>query len=256
MHHGADFRDFLVSVAVFKCCPEIRASGGMQIPMSTRRSGGVMRTLILTTGVVVAVIAIGIPMAWKWLGSSLSTKTIDRSAPTVLASLKDLSEYNAATGEFEQLVDIEKDVPWLPSAIAGERVLFIGVGSVNAYVDFSQLDEDALEFSDDGKSVTVTLPEPRLGDAVIDTERSEVANRDRGVLDRLAGVFEDNPTSEKELYLIAEERIAAAAEDSELRSKARENTSEMLTGLIQGLGVENVVVRYDNDILPDTPPAA
>jgi Protein of unknown function (DUF4230) len=170
--------------------------------------------------------------------------------------LKDLSEYHAATGEFEQIVDIEKDVSWLPSAIAGERVLFIGVGTVDAYVDFSQLDEDAVEFSDDGKSVTVTLPEPRLGDAVIDTERSEVANRDRGVLDRLAGVFEDNPTSEKDLYLIAEERIAAAAEDSELRAKARENTSAMLEGLIEGLGVENVTVKYDNDILPDSPPAA
>jgi Protein of unknown function (DUF4230) len=228
----------------------------MQIPMSTRRSGGVLRTLILTTGVVVAVIAIGIPMAWKWLGSPFSTTKIDRSAPTVLASLKDLSEYHAATGEFEQLVDIENDVEWLPSAIAGDRVLFIGVGKVDAYVDFSQLDDDALEFSEDGQTVTVTLPEPRLGEPVIDTERSEVANRDRGLLDRVAGMFEDNPTSEKELYLIAEERIAAAAEDSELRSKARTNTADMLEGLIEGLGVENVIVRYDNDILPDTAPAA
>jgi hypothetical protein len=224
--------------------------------MNTRRSGGALRSLILTTGLLVALVAIGLPMAWKWLGSPFSTTKIDRSAPTVLASLRDISEYHAATGEFEQVVDIETDVEWLPEVIAGERVLFIGVGSVDAYVDFSALDEQAIEFTDDGRSVTVTLPEPRLGEAVIDPSRSEVANRDRGLLDRLGGMFVDNPTSEKELYLIAEERIAAAAEESELRSKARVNTTQMLEGLIEGLGVENVTVVFDNDVLPAASPAA
>ena len=163
--------------------------------------------------------------------------------------------YRAASAEFEQVIDVEKDVSWLPSVLAGERVFFVGVGSVDAYVDFSNLDEGALDVNDDRTAVTVKLPEPTLAAPVIDIDRSEVANRDRGLLDRLAGVFSDNPTSEKELYLLAEEKMAAAAEESELRDKARRTPRKMLEGLLNGLGFDDVTVEFDADASPQAPAA-
>jgi hypothetical protein len=210
----------------------------------SKRSGGAMRSLITTTLVVVVVLAVGVPMLYRWLGTPFATKQVDRTAPPVLVSLRDLHEYHAASGDFEVLVDVEQDVKWLPSALAGERVLFVGVGSVDAVVDFSTLADEAVAMNSERTEVTIELPSPILGRPNVDPSRSEVANRDRGLLNRLSGVFTDNPTSEKELYLIAGDKMAAAAEASELQQRAEDNTRNMLYGMMKNLGFEKVDVRF------------
>ncbi|MGD9703473.1 MAG: DUF4230 domain-containing protein [Acidimicrobiia bacterium] len=197
--------------------------------------------------VVVAVIVIGLPLAWKWLGSPFSTKTVDRTAPPVLVELRDLADYRAASGDFEVLVDVEKDVKYLPAFLAGERVFFVGVGSVEASVDFSSMDDTAIDMSEDRSAVVVTLPRATLEDAVVDPDRSHVADRDRGVLDRVGGMFSDNPTGETELYQLAEAKIEDAAAASELRTRAEQNTRTMLVGMLKGMGFERVTVRFVDD---------
>jgi hypothetical protein len=171
------------------------------------------------------------------------TNEIDRSAPVVLKQLRDVSTYTAATGEFEATVDIERDVNWLPSFVAGERAIFIGVGTVDAQVDFGALTKDAIVMGEDG-SVTVTLPQPTLGKAHVDPARSHVANRDRGLINRIEGMFKDNPTSEQELYVKAQRRMAQAARGSEMRARAERNTETMLKGLLGKVGFEQVDVVW------------
>ena len=73
------------------------------------------------------------------MGQSVTGKTIDRSGPVVLQSVRDLARYEGAAGNFQVIVDLEKDAAFLPTAIVGQRTLFVAVGSVNAYVDFSGL---------------------------------------------------------------------------------------------------------------------
>jgi hypothetical protein len=170
------------------------------------------------------------------------TTKIDRSAPVVLKQLRDVSTYTAATGEFESTVDVETDTI-LPSFLVGERAIFVGVGTVDAQVDFSQLTEDAIVVGPDG-AVTVTLPQPTLGNTHVDPSRSHVANRDRGLLNRIEGMFKDNPTSERELYLKAQHRIAKAARGSEMRARAQRNTEQMLQGLLGKLGFDQVHVVW------------
>ncbi len=70
-------------------------------------------------------------------------------------------------------------------------------------------------------------------------------DRDRGVIDRVGGLFSDNPTTEREVAMLAEDKIADAAADSDLRRRAEENTRDMLTGLARALGYTEVVVRFD-----------
>ena len=42
--------------------------------------------------------------------SPFGVDTVDRSHPAVLKELRDLSQYHAATGDYEVVIDIEKDV--------------------------------------------------------------------------------------------------------------------------------------------------
>lgn len=213
----------------------------------SKRSGGGLRSLVATTLVVVIVLVVGLPLLWRWLGTPFATKKIDRTAPPVLVELRDLAEYHAASGDFEVLVDVEKDVSWLPSALAGERVFFVGVGSVDALVDFTTLGDEAVQMNDLRTEVTISLPSPTLADPVVDPSRSEVANRDRGLLNRLSGIFTDNPTSETELYKLAGEKMAASAQASDLQQRAEDNTRNMLYSLMKSLGFEKVNVRFADD---------
>ena len=116
----------------------------------------------------------------------------------------------------------------MPDFIAGERVQYVAVGSVDAVVDFSNLDEDSVIFDEDTGKAVIILPEPTIGDPVIDYENSGVMNRDRGVLDRLGGIFTDNPTGEEKLIVAGTDKMVAAVPASDLLQRAEENTEEML----------------------------
>ena len=68
--------------------------------------------------------------------------------------------------------------------------------------------------------------------------------RDRGLADRLGGIFVDEPTSERQVEKVAIDRIERAAAKSDLAAKAERNTARMVTGLASALGVERVQVRF------------
>lgn len=173
------------------------------------------------------------------------TETVDRTQPALLQSLADLSEYHAATGNFQVIVDTEKDTRFVPSFIRGERTVFVAGGSVDAIVDFSQLDERSIQVSPDRTAVTIVLPAPTLVDPAVDPENSRVVSRDRGVLDRIGSAFSDNPTSERPLVLAAQEKMREAAGASDLRAKAEDNTRKMLEGLTRALGYTSVSVTFN-----------
>jgi hypothetical protein len=174
-----------------------------------------------------------------------ATETKDRSQPALLKSLERLSDYRAASARMQVVVDVEKDAKLLPSFLLGEKTLLVAAGNVDASVDFSRLDRRALRVSDDRRSVVVTLPQPRLSKPRLDLSRTRVFDRDRGLLDRVGGVFSDNPTEERSLLLLAERKLAAAARaDSGVIGAARRNTRQMLDGLLRGLGFTRVSVRF------------
>jgi hypothetical protein len=173
-------------------------------------------------------------------GNPFAAETVDRTGPAVLQSIQDLREYRAATGHFEVIVDIERDTA-LPARLLGERALFVAVGNVDAVVDFGRLGDGAVSVSPDRRSATITLPRPSLSDARLDLERSYVYDRQRGVLNRL-GAGEGIP--ERELYLTAERRLAAAATNAGLVVRAQQNTRDLLESLLGSLGFERVVVRF------------
>jgi hypothetical protein len=201
---------------------------------------------LLVAGLLV-VAAAGLPNLGSLLPSfpnPFGTETVDRSGPAVLKSLRDLQEYRAASGHFEVIVDLEKDTK-LPSGVLGERILFVGVGDVEAGVDFSTLDEGAVDVSNDRRTATITLPRPQLSEPRLDLERSYVYDRSQGVLNEIGLLFQDERNTEREVYLLAEQKLAEAARDgSGVIARAEANTREMLTSLLRSLGFRSVTVRF------------
>jgi Protein of unknown function (DUF4230) len=171
------------------------------------------------------------------------TETVDRSSPAVLKAIQDLEQLRAASGHFEVIVDVEKDTRFVPAVIRGERILFVAVGTVDAGVDLAGLDEDAVDVR--GRRATIDLPAARLLAVRVNPERSYVYDRDRGLIDRVASVFQDSPTGERELYSLAEDKLVAAARGgSGLLARAERNTRSTLTALLRALGFQQIVVRF------------
>ncbi|MFI2709185.1 DUF4230 domain-containing protein [Micromonospora sp. NPDC018662] len=168
----------------------------------------------------------------------------DRSQPPLLKSIRDLSRYVAAEGNFQVVVDVQKDRRNVPDFLLNERTLFVGAGRVEAYVDFSKIADGAVVASDDGKSVEIKLPAPQLGETDLDMDKSYVFAEERGLINRLNDLVAGDPNRQQQVYKLAEDRITAAARDSGLAARAQENTRKMLEGLLRSLGYQNVTVTY------------
>ena len=207
-----------------------------------------------TGGLLLVLAAVGLAAIFLLLGNvfgflDFGEKTIDRSQPPLLTSLTDLAEYRAASANFQVVVDLEKDTKYLPDFIKGQRVIMVAAGNVDAAVDFSALREENVEVSADRRTVRITLPAPKLTDVRLDNDKTYVADRQRGLADRIGGVF-GNPANDQFLYQAAEDKLAEAAKSSTVLDLAKTNTRAMLTSLLKSLGFENVTITF---VEPATP---
>jgi hypothetical protein len=221
--------------------------------------GGMPRTLI--AALVVAVLVISGAVAIKVTTGALQNlnpfkngvvqnRTIDRSSPAVLKAITDLGDFRAASGYYQLVVDVEKDVHPVPSFLAGQRVLFIAAGTVEVGVDLRSLGDGAIQVNKDRTSATITLPEPTLSQPNLDLANSYVYSQQRGLFDRIKDAVGTNATDEKQLYSLASQKLAAAAQKSnELRTRGETNTRTMLEGLLRSLGFTSVTIRFTSNPL-------
>lgn len=197
------------------------------------------------TAVIILVLGLvggGLLTTWKPSLNPFTEETVDRTGSPVLESLTEIREFHAASGHYETVVDIEKDTRFLPDWVSGERVIYVGKGDVHGVVDFSELDESRIQVSEDGLSVTVRLPDPTVGEPVLDLENSYVVNHDQGLANKFRG-----SDLEREAQLTAVEQMTVAASDEGmLLDLARENTTAMLRGLLATLGFEDVTITFDS----------
>lgn len=192
-------------------------------------------TALVVVGALVALTLTGfgvINMFTSWFQGS----QVDRSQPVMLKSIQDIKQFHAAVGNFEVLLDIEDEAGWVPGFIAGRRTLFVGAGTVNAYVDFSGFADGDLNLSPDGKSLTIRLPEAKLDKPNLNHDRSGIYDQDRGIIERIADAIET--PKQKQFFVMAETKMAAAAQESELLKQATENTKSMLIGTFGSVGIE------------------
>lgn len=170
--------------------------------------------------------------------------TQDRSGPAVLKSIQDMHRYEGAAGNYQVVVDLEKDARLLPDSIRGTRTLFVASGSVAAYVDFGSIGQGSVTVDEKRTTATLRLPHAQLAEPSVDPKRSYTVSKQRGLIDRLGDLFSDNPADERAVHVLAAERIGDAAKESDLTLRAEKNTTSMLQGLLRALGFEQITVTY------------
>lgn len=194
---------------------------------------------------VIAVLFAGLRLAvLPGLRDLFGTQTTDRSGPALLKSIQDMSRYDAASGNFQVVVDLEKDAKFLPDSIRGTRTLYVGAGTVDAYVDLGKLGKQDVSVNGDRTSATIRLPHAALGKPALDPDHSYTVSKQRGLLDRLGDIFSDNPNSEQAVQKLASKHIGEAAKTSGLTARAETNTTSMLKGLLGSLGFTDVSISY------------
>jgi hypothetical protein len=217
---------------------------------ATRIAGEIRRGMVgsvvgVAVVLLVALLALfGLARLTHW---PFGSEERDRSGPAVLTAMRDLSEYHAATGQYQVVIDIQQDAKFLPDIIKGKRTIFLAIGSVDSYVDFRKLGDDAVSVSSDRKSVSITLPRAQLSKPNVDPDQSRVLNQDLGVIDRLGNLFSDQPNPQnQQMYQVAEQRLADAARQVGLQKRAEDNTRATLDKLMRSLGFTTVDITFVN----------
>jgi hypothetical protein len=215
--------------------------------------GGVKLAIAALLVIVLLPFAGGLSSLLSALPNPFASERHERVAPPVLKSLQDLSEYHAATANLDSVVEVSNDASYLPSFIKGDDATFLASGSVDAIVDFSGLGADAIVTSEDGKSVTVTLPAPTYDEPHLNLESSKVLSHNRGILDRVGSAFADDPGNDQDLYTLGEQALREAAPQTELLDRATANTKTMLTAMLKDLGYKDVTVTFEQPPAPPQP---
>jgi hypothetical protein len=204
----------------------------------------------ILAGAVALVVVVGLVLVGSaihllpQLRNPFSEQTTERSGPVLLQSIVQLSRYEAASGNFQVVVDISTGGSLLPSFLEGSDTLFIGVGTDNAYVDFSKLKGNAVQVSADRLTAKITLPPAQLESAELNVQESYIFAQQQGLFTRVNSFLSGNPNSQQAVYELAEKQIGAAAAKSQLVTDAERNTTTMLTSLLQSLGFKNISIKY------------
>lgn len=225
---------------------------GEAIPHSAARPRGRIERLArltalvaaLAAGVIVILLVLSTVHLLPRITNPLAETTTDRSSPAILKSISALSRYEAASGSFQVVVNLQKRTSWLPSFIEGSQTLFVGYGTDIAFVDFSHLKGSAIKVSHGRTWVTITVPRAQLEYAMLNVQRSYVFAQQQGLLNRIGNFFSGNPNSQHEVYVLAQRKIQSAAKHSGLLKQAQLNTRSMLTSLLRSLGFKQVTITF------------
>jgi Protein of unknown function (DUF4230) len=209
------------------------------------RLGRLAGLIAVVAAVVIAlVLALSTVHLLPRLRNPFAETTTDRSSPALLKSISAMSRYEAASGSFQVIVNLDQRTSWLPAFVEGTKTLFVGQGTDIAYIDFSSLKGGAVKVSDHRTAVTVRVPAARLEPAALNVRHSYVFAQQQGLLNRIGNFFSGNPNSQHEVYVLAQQKIQAAARHSGLIGQAQRNTRDMLTQMLHSLGFRQVTVVF------------
>ena len=156
----------------------------------------------------------------------------------VVQRVRQLSRLETASYTIQTVIDVRQgsNIPVVGDFLAGDELLLIAHGTVDAGVDLGALSPDAVTVSPDGQTVTLRLPPAQIFRANLDSQRTRVYSRDRGLF------APENKDLETLARQQAEQQILAAACEDGILIKATEQAELALRQFIGLLDDVQVVV--------------
>src|SRR6202142_602791 len=167
-----------------------------------------------------------------WSAMTGKTLSIDVSQPAVVDRIQQLQRLETVVYTMDKVVSGAKENPIFPDFLAGDRLLLLVHGEVVAGIDFSTLKPG--DVSVDGRQIHLHLPQAQVFSTRLDSAKTRVYSRQRGVL------VPTDPNLESQVRQEAERQLLEAALADGILRTAQQNANQTLTSLLQGLGFEKI----------------
>lgn len=194
---------------------------------------GIVLTLALIGGAVWLSTGVGL---WHLLGLFRSGQTsINVSQPTVVRQIQQLQRLETVTYTMDKIISGERDNPYLPKFLAGDRLLLVVHGQVIAGVDLAKV--QPADVIVHGQSIVFHVPQAEIFSTLIDNSRTRVYSRDTGLF------TSPDPNLESEVRAEAERQLQQAALQDGILKTADQNGRSTLSSMLKGFGFSQVEIQ-------------
>ncbi|RPI22410.1 MAG: DUF4230 domain-containing protein [Actinobacteria bacterium] len=199
---------------------------------AARRVGVALVIGVLLAGLVFAAVS-----AFELkLPEFITGRPYQEVGPTVVESIQELSELTSV--EMVEYTTIEKgEDHGIFNFLAGDRLFLFAVARIGAGVDLAKLSPESFVVDQETGTVVVQLPAPEVFYSYLDTEATEVVDRDTGLLTKGDVQLESDARREAEAIL----REQAVAEG--ILDEAQESAEQTIANFLHGLGYSHVVIE-------------
>ena len=194
---------------------------------------GVLLTIAIIGGAVWLSTGVGL---LHLLGMFRSGQTsINVSQPTVVRQIQQLQRLETVTYTIDKIISGERDNPYLPKFLAGDRLLLVVHGEVIAGVDLAKVQPADVVVQ--GGTITFHVPPAEVFSTLIDNARTRVYSRDTGLF------TSPDPNLESEVREEAERQLQQAALQDGILKTADQNARNTLASMLKGFGFAQVEIQ-------------
>ncbi|MGD0017158.1 MAG: DUF4230 domain-containing protein [Verrucomicrobiia bacterium] len=166
----------------------------------------------------------------KASGSGAARVTFEPAS--IVLQIQQLNQLVVVKYTLQQVIEMEQSRP----LYGNEKLLLLVQGKVLGGIDLSRLTPQDVQVGTDKKSVTVSLPPPRILEAFLDEKETRVWNNITWWTPWIA----PNPDLQKDARLLALDKVKAAAREMGILADAQRNAETSIRGLLMALGFETV----------------
>jgi Protein of unknown function (DUF4230) len=207
-----------------------------------KKGGGLGTTLVLALVIVLVGVGLGFALSTQGFMERLPVigplfyeeePAQTTTGPVVVEGVQDLNRLATVRWRESVIVTRESGGTELERFLAGEKVLLVATGDVEAGVDLASLGRDDVKVS--GETVTIRLPEPEILSVSLDEGKTRVYDRDFGPLN-----LRPDDDLVEQARAAAEDRIEQAARDEDILDQAEQNAEDSIRTFVSTLGFEEV----------------
>jgi hypothetical protein len=207
-----------------------------------KKGGGLGTTLVLALVIVLVGVGLGFALSSQGFMERLPVigplfyeeePAQTTTGPVVVEGVQDLNRLATVRWRESVIVTRESGGTELERFLAGEKVLLVATGDVEAGVDLASLGRDDVKVS--GETVTIRLPEPEILSVSLDEQKTGVYDRDFGPLN-----LRPDDDLVEQARAAAVDRIEQAARDEDILDQAEQNAEDSIRTFVSTLGFEEV----------------